>query len=146
MQKTTMIKKEVIEKDRKWFVVDATDLVLGKLAVNVANILRGKNKPIWTPNVDCGDNVIVINASKVKLTGDKLDNEFWYSHSHYMGGLRKRSGKEMITKYSEELITNAVRRMLPKNKLSRKIITKLHVYEGSDHIHVAQNPVEIKVL
>ena len=146
MQKTTMIKKEVIEKDRKWFVVDATDLVLGKLAVNVANILRGKNKPIWTPNVDCGDNVIVINASKVKLTGDKLDNEFWYSHSHYMGGLRKRSGREMVDNYSIELITNAVRRMLPKNKLSRKIITKLHVYEGSDHIHVAQNPVEIKVL
>ncbi len=146
MQKTTMIKKEVIEKDRKWFVVDATDLVLGKLAVNVANILRGKNKPIWTPNVDCGDNVIVINASKVKLTGDKLDNEFWYSHSHYMGGLRKRSGREMVDNYSIELITNAVRRMLPKNKLSRKIITKLHVYESSDHIHVAQNPVEIKVL
>lgn len=145
MQKTTMVTKEAAEKARKWFVIDATDLVLGKLAVKVADTLRGKNKAIWTPHIDCGDHVIVINANKVILTGNKTENEFWYSHSHYMGGLRKRSGKEMIEKYSEELITNAVRRMLPKNRLSRQMITKLHVYDRGVHKHEAQQPMELKL-
>lgn len=145
MQKTTMVTKEAAEKARKWFIIDATDLVLGKLAVKVADTLRGKNKAIWTPHIDCGDYVIVINANKVILTGNKTENEFWYSHSHYMGGLRKRSGKEMIEKYSEELITNAVRRMLPKNRLSRQMITKLHVYDRGVHKHEAQQPVELKL-
>lgn len=145
MQKTTMAKKETMEKNRKWLIIDATDLILGKLSVKIADILRGKNKPIWTPNVDCGDHVIVINANKMILTGNKMENEFWYSHSHYMGGLRKRSGEEMLNKYSEELLTNSVRRMLPKNKLSRRIITKLHVYDGPNHNHEAQKPEEIKL-
>lgn len=145
MQKTTMVTTEAAEASRKWYVIDATDLVLGKLSVKVADTLRGKNKAIWTPHVDCGDHVIVINANKLVLTGNKEEKEFWYSHSHYMSGLRKRSGKEMITKFSEELVTNAVRRMLPKNKLSRRMITKLHVYANSQHKHEAQQPVEIKV-
>ncbi len=145
MQKTTMAKKEIMEKNRKWLIIDATDLILGKLSVKIADILRGKNKPIWTPNVDCGDHVIVINANKMILTGNKMENEFWYSHSHYMGGLRKRSGEEMLNKYSQELLTNSVRRMLPKNKLSRRIITKLHVYDGPIHNHEAQKPEEIKL-
>ncbi|MGL4952091.1 MAG: 50S ribosomal protein L13 [Mycoplasma sp.] len=145
MQKTTMVTKEAASASRKWFIIDATDLVLGKLSVKVADTLRGKNKAIWTPHVDCGDHVIIINASKVILTGNKTKNEFWHTHSHYMGGLRKRSGKEMIEKYSEELITNAVRRMLPKNRLSRQIITKLHVYPNANHKHEAQTPVEMKV-
>ncbi|MGL4948428.1 MAG: 50S ribosomal protein L13 [Mycoplasma sp.] len=145
MQKTTMVTKEAASASRKWFIIDATDLVLGKLSVKVADTLRGKNKPIWTPHIDCGDHVIIINASKVILTGNKAKNEFWHTHSHYMGGLRRRSGKEMIEKYSEELITNAVRRMLPKNKLSRQMITKLHIYSNANHKHEAQMPVELKV-
>ena len=145
MQKSTMMKKEIAEQSRQWFLIDATDLVLGRLSVKVADILRGKNKPTWTPNVDCGDHVIIINANKVTLTGNKLDNEFTFTHSHYMGGLRKRSKREMIDKYSKELIERSVKRMLPKNKLSRQIITKLHVYEGPTHIHEAQKPVELKL-
>lgn len=145
MQKTTMITKEAAEASRKWIVIDATNVVLGKLAVLVADTLRGKNKAIWTPHIDCGDHVIVINAKKLVLTGNKADGEFWYTHSHYMSGLRKRSGKEMIEKYSEELVTVAVRRMLPKNRLSRQIITKLHVYPNNVHAHEAQKPVELKV-
>lgn len=145
MQKTTMITKEEMDANRKWYIIDATGLVLGKLSVKLANILRGKDKVTWTPNVDCGDHIIVINANKVVLTGDKLDGEFWYSHSHYMGGLRKRSGREMVNKYPVELITRSVKRMLPKNKLSRQIITKLHVYENDVHNHQAQQPVEIKL-
>lgn len=145
MQKTTMIKKEFADANRKWFIVDAEDMILGKLSVDVANILRGKNKAIWTPHVDCGDHVIVINSKKIKLSSNKAEKENWYTHSHYMSGLRTRSGKEMIDKYSVELITKSIKRMLPKNKLSRKIITKLHVYEGSNHGHEAQKPVAIKV-
>ncbi len=145
MQKSTMITKEAAEASRKWYIIDATDLVLGKLSVKLADTLRGKNKAIFTPHIDCGDHVVVINASKIVLTGNKEENEFWYSHSHYMGGLRKRSGKEMLEKYSEELVTNAVRRMLPKNRLSRQIITKLHVYAGPEHKHQAQQPVELKL-
>ncbi len=145
MQKTTMLKKEQAESNRKWYVIDATDIVLGKLSVKVADTLRGKNKAIFTPNVDCGDFVIVINASKVKLTGNKLDGESWFTHSHYMGGLRERTGREMVNKYSVELITNAVKRMLPKNKLSRAIITKLNVYENGVHNHESQKPIELVI-
>ena len=143
MQKSTMLTKEVAQANRKWYVIDATDLVLGKLSVKLANILRGKNKPTWTPNVDCGDYVIVINANKVTLTGNKKETEIWYNHSHYMGGLRARTGAEMIKKYSKELIERSVKGMLPKNKLARKMITKLFVYEGPNHKHEAQNPITI---
>lgn len=145
MQKSTMMKKEFADQNRKWYVVDATDLVLGRLSVKVADVLRGKNKPCWTPNVDCGDHIIILNSDKVLLTGNKMTREFWYSHSHYMGGLRTRSGEVMVNKYSIELITNSVRRMLPKNKLSRQIITKLHVYDKNTHSHEAQQPIEMKL-
>jgi len=145
MQKSTMMKKEFADQNRKWYVIDATDLVLGRLSVKVADVLRGKNKPCWTPNVDCGDHIIILNSDKVLLTGNKMTREFWYSHSHYMGGLRTRSGEVMVNKYSIELITNSVRRMLPKNKLSRQIITKLHVYDKNTHNHEAQQPIEMKL-
>lgn len=145
MQKTTMIKKEFADSNRKWFIIDAQDQILGKLSVDVANILRGKNKAIWTPHVDCGDHVIIINSKGIKLSSNKAERENWYTHSHYMGGLRTRSGKEMIEKYSIELITKSIKRMLPKNKLSRKVITKLHIYENANHGHEAQQPITIKV-
>lgn len=140
MQKSTMLKKEAAASNRKWYVVDATDMVLGRLCVQVADILRGKNKPDFTPNVDGGDYVIIINANKVKLTGNKPHTERWYNHSHYMGGLRVRTGKEMIEKYPVDLIERSVRGMLPKNRLSRRIITKMFVYKDDNHPHQAQNP------
>lgn len=145
MQKSTMLKKEVAQSSRKWYLIDATDLVLGRLSVKIANILRGKNKVSWTPNVDCGDYVVVINANKVVLTGNKPETEIWYNHSHYIGGLRSRKGSEMIEKYSKELIERSVKGMLPKNKLARKMITKLFVYQDANHKHQAQNPEVIKL-
>ncbi len=145
MQKTTMMKKEDAIKNRKWFLIDATDLVLGRLAVESANILRGKNKPDFTLNVDCGDNLIIINSDKVKVTGNKEENEFRYNHSGYIGGMRKRSVGEMIEKYSDELIYDAIKNMLPKNRLSRQIIRKLHIYKGPAHDHEAQKPEQIKL-
>ncbi len=145
MQKTTMMKKEDAIKNRKWFLIDATDLVLGRLAVESANILRGKNKPNFTLNVDCGDNLIIINSDKIKVTGNKEENEFRYNHSGYIGGMRKRSVGEMIEKYSDELIYDAIKNMLPKNRLSRQIIKKLHIYKGSVHDHEAQKPEQIKL-
>ena len=129
MQKSTMMKKETALSNRKWFIIDATGAVVGKLAVQIANLLRGKNKPSFTPNIDCGDNVIVYNTDKMVLTGNKFEGEFWYSHSQYIGGLRTRDGKTMLAKYSDELLELAVKGMLPKNRLSRRIITKLHVYK-----------------
>lgn len=145
MQKTSMLKKEVAQKNRKWYIIDATNLILGKLSVKVADILRGKNKATYTPNVDCGDYVIIINANKVLLSGNKKENEVWYNHSHYVGGLRARTGAEMISKYSVELIERSVKGMLPKNKLASKMITKLFVYKDSKHKHGAQQPQEIKL-
>ncbi len=145
MQKTTMMKKEDAAKNRKWFLIDATDLVLGRLAVESANILRGKNKPDFTLNVDCGDNLIIINSDNIKVTGNKEENEFRYNHSGYIGGMRKRSVGEMIEKYSDELIYDAIKNMLPKNRLSRQIIKKLHIYKGPSHDHEAQKPEQIKL-
>lgn len=145
MQKTTMLKKEAAAKARVWYMIDATDVVLGKLAVEAANILRGKNKPDFTPNCDCGDNLIIINSDKVKVTGNKATKEFRYNHSGYIGGLRKRSVKEMIEKYSDELIVTAVKGMLPKNRLSAQIIRKLHVYKDGGKDHSKQKPQLIKV-
>lgn len=145
MQKSTMMKKEAADLQRKWYVIDATDLILGKLSVKVADILRGKNKPIYTPNVDCGDHVIIINSNKVTFTGNKLDGENTYTHSHYMSGLRTRTKREMVDKYSIELIEKSVKRMLPKNRLSRQIITKLHIYDKSTHNNESQKPIELKL-
>nr|QJR98383.1 50S ribosomal protein L13 [uncultured Mycoplasmataceae bacterium] len=145
MQKTTMLKKEKAMSDRKWYEIDATGLVLGKLAVEVANILRGKNKPSFTPNVDCGDYVIVRNASKVVLTGNKAEKEKWYTHSQYIGGLRTRTGKEMITNYSVELVTTAVKGMLPKNRLAKDMLKKLTVYSDQGKTHEAQKPIKFEI-
>lgn len=140
MQKSTMLKKEAAQKARNWYVVDATGLILGRLSVQLADILRGKNKPTWTPNVDGGDFVIVVNAQNICLSGNKAENEIWYNSSHYIGGLRARKGKEMLAKYPVELIRRSVKGMLPQNRLSRQIIKKLFIYEGENHPHTAQSP------
>ena len=126
--------------DRKWYVVDATDMTLGRLASEVAKVLRGKNKPIFTPHIDCGDNVIVINAEKVQLTGKKLDQKIYYNHSEYVGGMKETTLREMMNKKPEKVIELAVKGMLPKGPLGRQMIKKLHVYAGAEHGHEAQKP------
>ena len=126
--------------ERKWYVVDAADYTLGRLASQVAAVLRGKNKPTYTPFLDCGDNVIVINASKVKVTGKKLDQKVYYNHSDYVGGLKSATLKEMLAKHPERVIEHAVKGMLPKGPLGRQMYTKLFVYAGPDHKHAAQKP------
>lgn len=126
--------------DRKWYVVDATDMTLGRLASEVAKVLRGKNKPIFTPHIDCGDNVIVINAEKIKVTGKKMDQKVYYHHSDYVGGLKEATLREKLAKKSEQVIELAVKGMLPKGPLGRQMFTKLHVYAGPEHKHEAQKP------
>ena len=126
--------------DRKWYVVDATDMTLGRLASEVAKVLRGKNKPIFTPHIDCGDNVIVINADKVKVTGKKMDQKVYYHHSDYVGGLKEATLREKLEKKPEQVIELAVKGMLPKGPLGRQMFTKLHVYAGPEHKHEAQKP------
>lgn len=145
MQKTTFIKHEDAMKNKKWYIIDASNIILGRLAVEVANILRGKNKPDFTPNVDCGDHVIIINSDKVVLSSNKAEREKWYTHSGYIGGLRERTGKVMLQKYSDELIFEAVKGMLPKNRLSRNIIKKMHIYKNANHKQEAQKPIEYKI-
>lgn len=126
--------------DRKWYVVDATDMILGRLASEVAKVLRGKNKPIFTPHIDCGDNVIVINAEKIKVTGKKMDQKVYYHHSDYVGGLKEATLREKLAKKPEQVIELAVKGMLPKGPLGRQMFTKLHVYAGPEHKHEAQKP------
>ena len=126
--------------DRKWYVVDATDMTLGRLASEVAKVLRGKNKPIFTPHIDCGDNVIVINAEKIKVTGKKMDQKVYYHHSDYVGGLKEATLREKLAKKPEQVIELAVKGMLPKGHLGRAMLTKLHVYAGAEHPHAAQKP------
>ena len=140
---TFLQKKENIE--RKWYIVDAAGLPLGRVATKVATILRGKHKPTYTPYVDCGDYVIVINANKVVLTGNKLNDKMYYNHSGYPGGLRERNAKTMINNYPEEMMERAIKGMLPHNRLGRAMGKKLFVYRGSDHKHEAQKPVELKI-
>ena len=143
MRQTTMIKpKEVV---RQWYVVDATDCTLGRLATQVASVLRGKNKPTFTPNVYCGDYVIVINAEKVKITGDQDEKKFYFSHSMYPGGLRVRSTKVMREKYTVEWVEKAIQGMLPHTKLGNVQRKHVFVYEGPEHPHAAQKPVELKI-
>lgn len=137
-RQTTIAHQEDIT--RKWYIVDAADKPLGRLASEVAVILMGKNKPTFTPNVDCGDYVIIINAAKVKLSGDKIHNKFYYNVSGYTGGLRKRSAKVMLESYPCEMVEKSVWGMLPKGTLGRKIYKKLFVYEGSEHKQTAQQP------
>ena len=141
--KTFMEKKENV--DRKWYVVDAEGKTLGRLATKVATVLKGKHKATYTPHVDCGDYVIIVNASKVNLTGNKLNDKMYYNHSGYVGGLRERNAKTMIEKYPEEMIERAVKGMLPKGRLGRQMNTKLFVYAGPEHKHQAQKPIELKV-
>lgn len=141
--KSYMQKKETVE--RKWYVIDAGGKPLGRVASKAAHILRGKHKATYTPHIDCGDYVIIINASKVLLTGNKLEDKKYYSHSQYPGGLRTRTAKEMIEKYPEEMARKAVKGMLPKNRLGRAMYKKLFVYAGSDHKHMAQKPSEMDV-
>lgn len=136
--KTYMAKAETVQ--RKWYVVDAEGMVLGHLASQVAAILRGKNKPTFTPHVDTGDHVIVLNADKVVLTGDKLNQKFYRRHSGYPGGLKETSYKDLMAKKADLAVIEAVRGMLPKNALGRQMIKKLRVYKGAEHDHAAQKP------
>lgn len=131
--------------ERKWYVVDAADYTLGRLASQVAAVLRGKNKPTYTPFLDCGDNVIVINADKVKVTGKKLDQKIYYHHSDYVGGMKETTLREKLNKKPEEVIELAVKGMLPKGPLGRQMYTKLFVYAGPDHKHAAQQPKELAI-
>lgn len=126
--------------DRKWYVVDAENMTLGRLASEVAKVLRGKNKPIFTPHMDTGDNVIVINASKVKVTGKKLDQKIYHHHSEYVGGMKETTLREKMAKKPEQVIELAVKGMLPKGPLGRQMFKKLHVYAGPEHTHAAQKP------
>ena len=126
--------------ERKWYVVDATGYTLGRLSSEVAKVLRGKNKPIFTPHIDCGDYVIVVNADKVKVTGKKLDQKVYYNHSDYVGGMRETTLREMMAKKPEKVVELAVAGMLPKGPLGREMYTKLHVYAGAEHPHAAQKP------
>ena len=136
--KSYMQKKETVE--RKWYVIDAEGKSLGRVAALAATYLRGKHKPTYTPHIDCGDNIIIINAEKVALTGNKLNNKMYYNHSQYLGGLRERTAKEMIEKYPVEMAERAVKGMLPHNRLGRQMYKKLFVYTGSEHKHEAQKP------
>ena len=126
--------------DRKWYVVDATDQTLGRLASEVAKVLRGKNKAIFTPHMDCGDYVIVVNAEKVKVTGKKLDQKVYHHHSDYVGGMKETTLREKMAKKPEQVIELAVKGMLPKGPLGRQMYTKLYVYAGPEHKHEAQKP------
>ena len=138
MRTTFMANAQNIE--RKWYVVDAEGKTLGRLATEVAAILRGKHKPTFTPHVDTGDHVIILNASKIHLTGNKLNDKIYYRHSLHPGGLKSRTALQMRTNYSERMLELAIKGMLPKNSLGRQIFRKLHVYAGSEHPHQAQQP------
>ena len=131
--------------DRKWYVVDAKGATLGRLASEVASVLRGKNKPEFTPHVDCGDYVIVINAAEVKVTGKKLDQKIYYNHSEYVGGMRETTLRELLAKKPERVVELAVKGMLPKGPLGRDMYRKLHVYAGETHGHQAQKPVVLEI-
>jgi len=143
MRQTTMANTSTVEK--QWFVVDATDMTLGRLSSQVASILRGKNKPTYTPNVDCGDYVILLNADKIKLTGNKLEGKMYYNHSGHIGGLRVRTAKTMVNEYPVEMLERAIKGMLPKNTLGRAQGMKLFVYAGNEHPHAAQQPKVLEI-
>jgi large subunit ribosomal protein L13 len=131
--------------ERKWYVVDATGHTLGRLSSEIAKILRGKNKPTYTPFIDTGDNVIVVNAEKIKVTGKKMDQKIYYNHSDYVGGMRETTLRELMAKKPEDAINLAVKGMLPKGPLGRQMITKLHVYAGPEHNNAAQKPEVLEI-
>ncbi|CDN32433.1 LSU ribosomal protein L13p (L13Ae) [Mucinivorans hirudinis] len=141
--KTTYVNADTAQKE--WFVIDATDVVVGRLASQVAKILRGKNKPSYSPHVDCGDNVIVINADKVRLTGAKMDDKVYVRHTNYPGGQRFRTPKDYLAIKPEFIIEKAVKGMLPKNRLGAKILGNLHVYAAVEHPHTAQTPKTLNI-
>lgn len=141
--KTFMQKNETV--DRKWYVIDASGLTLGRMATKAAHILRGKHKPTFTPHIDDGDFIIIVNAEKVKLTGNKINNKMYYNHSGYPGGLRERNAKTMIESYPVEMVERAIKGMLPKGRLGRQMYTKLFVYAGPEHKHQAQMPTAITI-
>jgi large subunit ribosomal protein L13 len=143
--KTNFLSKEQALKERKWLVVDAQDQTLGRLASKVATLLRGKHKPFFTPHVDCGDFVVILNADKVKVTGNKLTQKKYYRHSGYIGGIKETGLDEMIAKSPERVIELAVKRMLPKGSLGRSMGNKLKVYSGTEHPHSAQQPEAVAV-
>ena len=126
--------------ERKWYVVDATGYTLGRLASEVAKVLRGKNKPVFTPHIDTGDYVVIVNAEKIKVTGKKLDQKIYYHHSEYVGGMKETTLRKMLAKKPEKVVELAVKGMLPKGPLGRQMFTKLHVYAGPEHPHAAQKP------
>lgn len=138
-----MEKKETVQ--RNWYIIDAEGKSLGRVATKAASILRGKHKPTFTPHMDCGDYIIIINASKVNLTGNKLNDKMYYNHSGYPGGLRERNAKLMVENYPEEMMERAIKGMLPKGRLGRQMFTKLHVYAGSEYKEVAQKPTELNI-
>ena len=142
MRTTYMANAQNVE--RKWYIVDAEGQTVGRLASQVASVLRGKNKPIYTPHVDCGDHVIIINAEKAVFTGKKLDQKIYRKHSGYAGGMKETTAREMLNNHPERVIMYAVKGMLPKNSLGRQMLTKLRVYAGVEHNHEAQKPEELK--
>ena len=138
MNKTFMANNQTVQHN--WYVVDAAGLTLGRLSTVVASLLRGKHKPTYTPHVDCGDNIVIINAQKVTLTGNELEDKMYYDHSMYQGGLRERTAKVMKEEYPVEMMERAVKGMLPHNRLGRQMAKKLFVYAGNEHKHMAQKP------
>lgn len=145
MQKVTRsLSKEAAREARTWYIVDATDESLGRLSTRIARALRGKNNPAFTPHVDCGDFVVVINAEKVKLTGRKLEQKTYYRHSGWVGGIREESASDLLARAPEELIRRAVHGMLPSNRLGRQLATKLKIYAGGEHPHAAQKPAQLE--
>lgn len=146
MQNTTVITKENALKQRKWYIIDAANLPLGRLSVEIVDLLRGKRKAFFTPNVDCGDFIVVINSDKIILTGHKKENEYWYNHSGYIKtGLRTRNGQTMLDHYSDELLRRSVWGMLPKNKLSRQLLKKLFIFKNENHNKLAQQPITYEI-
>ena len=143
MNKSFMANAQNIE--RKWYVIDATDLVLGRLSTEVATLLRGKHKPTFTPHVDCGDYVVIVNAEKVALTGSKLDDKIYYHHSGYPGGLKSRTAKRMLELQPQKVLEKSIRGMLPKNRLGEAMYKKLFVYVGPEHPHQGQKPEEYTI-
>jgi len=139
------MKTEDALAQRRWFIIDAQGMILGRMASEIAKILRGKNKPIFTPNADAGDFVIVVNARGVRLTGKKLEKKIYYRHTDYPGGIRERSAAKMLAEKPEDVIRLAVKGMMPKNRLSRKLVTKLKVYAGPEHPHDAQKPQPLAI-
>lgn len=142
--KTRFAKKE--EAERKWYLVDANDQILGRLASGIATYLRGKHKPIFTPHVDTGDFIVVVNAEKIRLTGRKLDDKLYYRHSNYPGGIKSESARSLLERKPEKVLQEAVWGMLPKNRLGRKMFGKLKVYKGPEHPHRAQQPENLSIL